>query len=492
MTLVFVMLAEITYHEENRRLTVWTSLMGLFAAGAQILLSYHFGPSQAFSGTLSVDALAQFIKLIAIILAAVSILISEKAGEIDRRVGSEYIALIFAGTLALCFIASATNLFLISACLALLFVVCFFLAGYKKQSVRSSEASIKFFVMSSVFLGLFLFGVAILFAFTHSLSLSGIHQALEASSVSPPVSTAALSGVFILLLLGLLFTIGTFPAHFWTPDVLEGAPTPASGYLAIAPRLAGFAVLIRLFFTAFSTVGGHSTQGQVLGGVDWTLPVAIVAGASMIIGSLLAYRQKSGKRLVASLAIANTGALLMGLITLDEVGVSSILYSLWIELFSILGIFFVLSLFVDALQSDELSKFRGTLMRALPESVCLLLFLFCFIGFPPFPGFIGRFALIGSVVRHQEFALAGICIFSTAVSAAAVVRLAFSLIGDSRARTSFRLGNTDHSDEFFPTALTPFRRRLFLALMAVPLLFSSIFAQALFDWAGRSLGSIFW
>jgi NADH-quinone oxidoreductase subunit N len=234
----------------------------------------------------------------------------------------------------------------------------------------------------------------------------------------------------------------------------------------------------------FAQPGTLAGQWQVLGALDWTRIVAFVSGSTMLVGALLALRQKGAKRMVGCLVVSETGFLLMGLLVLDQVGVAAILYNLVVELFALMGTFYVLAYFFDELHSDRLENLRGMLGRAVPECICLVLFLLCLIGLPPTPGFIGKFTLIGAVVRHEWHILAIVAILSMTLSTAAVAKLAYHLVGDFSGFVQ-----TGAQRSHFVSSR---QRQAFLLAMMVPMLMAGVFAEFVLDWAGKSLGFILW
>jgi len=284
---------------------------------------------------------------------------------------------------------------------------------------------------------------------------------------------------FMLSFLALSFQIGAFPMNLLIPDVLEGAPTPVSAFLSVGSRAAGFGLATRFLIVVFAQPGETQGQWKVLGPLDWTQIVSVVSGLTMLFGALLAFRQKGAKRLVGYLVVAETGFLLMGLLVLDELGIAALLFNLVIELFALMGSFYVLSFLVNELRSDRLEDLRGMLRRAVPECICLVMFLLCLVGSPPMPGFIGKFTLIGVAIRHQRLPLAMVGIIAMVISAAAVARLAYHLIGDFQKSTET------------PVAAS-LSRKTFLAALIIPLALVGVFADFVFGLAGQSLGFIFW
>ena len=475
LTLAFVVAGEITYSGEKIRLIAATALLGLSGAFIQTVISYGYGPAQLFGGVLSVDGFSLFFKLLFIALGIIAILSVSRSQEIapDRR--TEYFALILASTLAMCLVASVADMVLGFLSLLFMNVVSYFLAAYGQRSVRSTEAALKFLAFGAVSNALLLYAFAILFASTHTLNIYEIHKALILTPLSLPVMLV----VFILCFMSLSFQMGTFPMYILVPDVLEGAPTPVSAFLSVGPRAAGFAFATRFLIIVFAQPSGVPGHWRVLGEVNWTEIVSVVSGLTMLIGSLLAFRQKGAKRLVSDLVVAESGFLLMGLLVLDEVGIAALLYNLVVQLFALTGTFYVLSFFYDELRSDRLSALQGMFRKAVPECICLVIFLLCLVGSPPLPGFIGKFTLIGAAIRHQRFALAMVAIVSMVLSIAAVARLSYHLIGHFRESSGSRVVESSW-------------RKMLLASLVIPMVLVGVFANFVLGWAGQSLGFIFW
>ncbi|MCM2322533.1 MAG: hypothetical protein NDJ90_04655 [Oligoflexia bacterium] len=475
LTLAFILAEEITYHGEQSRWVNATALMGLGAALVQTLITYQHAPVQVFHQAFSVDGLSLFFKLFFIVLAALAIVAASHSRAITIAKQGEYCALVIASTLGMCLAASASDMLLAFLALQLVNILVFFIAGFGKRSVPSIEAAVKYMIFSAVGGAFFLYGLALLFSATHTLNVYEMHRAL----VSAPL--AADTGLVILMLAVLFFSfqVGAFPMYFWTPDVVEGSPTPSSGFLTLGTRAAGLVVALRFLIAVFAKPGVAPGQWQVLGEVDWTRILAFVSGATMLIGALLAVRQVGAKRLVGSLIIAETGYLLIGILVLDQVGIAAILYSMVIELFSLIGIFYILTYLIEQFGSDRLADLRGMMGRAVMECTCLVLFLMNLVGIPPMPGFIGKFTLIGAAVRHGRFSLAVVAIIAITISTVAIARLAYSLAGDLR-KTIAR-----------PVASSP-GRRIFMASLLAPLVLVGVYAEDVLKWAGKSVGFILW
>ncbi|MCC7442218.1 MAG: hypothetical protein IT285_11330 [Bdellovibrionales bacterium] len=379
----------------------------------------------------------------------------------------------------MCFAAASADFMMAFLSLQFLNLVGYFMAGYSKERSVSTEAAVKFMVFGAASSVVLLYAVAVLFSVSGTLDIYAISAAMRAQ---PPTYVTSLM-VIVLIYVSLSFYLGVFPMHLWVPDVLQGVPMPTAAFLALGLPAAGFSVLLRLFMAVFSSKG---TEAQALwpffGTGGWEEVLALASGATMLAGALLALRQSSAKRMLAGLVVSHLGLLLLGVLVLNENGIAAVLFNLTAQLFALVGVFCSLSFLYDRLGTDRLEHFGGVLYRAIPECVCLILFLACFVGFPPFPGFLGRFLLIGAAVREQWYFLAIIATLSTVIGIAAFLRLAHSLGGpipDERVQ-GFESGG----------AITG--QRMFLLLLLIPLGMMTLFAHAAIDWAHRSLQFQLW
>lgn len=194
---------------------------------------------------------------------------------------------------------------------------------------------------------------------------------------------------------------------------------------------------------------------------------------------MLALRQDSAKRMIGSLLLLNSGAVLMGLLVLDSSALAAAMYSFTVDLFAIVGIFYILTVLGKEMKSDAYVDLQGAMSRHVVECICLVIFLLSLVGVPPAPGFIAKFGLIGAAVQHHWYILAVVAVISITLSFVAVGRFIYFLIGDFKSNTGMAVA-------------IPFERRLFLSLLMFPILLVGIFAERLLTWAGMSLGFIFW
>ena len=479
-TLAMVIFAEITYHGERTRWVGATALTGLGAAFLQTLISFRVAPDQLFDRAITIDGVSLFFQTLFIVHAAMSIVSAVQTREILEDKKTEYSVLVLSATLAMSLLASASDLLMVFLCLQFLNILAFFLAGYGKESARSAEAGIKYMIFWAVSSAMILYGMAALFAATHSLNLQDIQSAL----IQTPLSKEAALAIFSLFLIGFCFQVGAFPMYLWVPDVLEGAPTPASGFLSFGLRGAGFAFGLRFFNFIFAQKAKGSEAWSVLGAVDWPQIFAWIAGITLMIGSVLAVRQKSAKRLVACLLVSQTGFFLMGMLVSTHGGAAALFYNLIVEVFAVVGVFYLLAFLRDELGSDLLVHLKGALAHSVSECIYLVLFMACLVGMPPTPGFFGKFTLIGAAAQQGWNALAFVSVISMMLSMAAVARFSYFLVGDFRQSLESR-GTA-------AVALPSRSRQTFLLCLAIPLLMITIGSQLFLNWAGKALSTILW
>ncbi len=484
MTLLGLVLSEVCYSGEKVRLFKMTALSGLGLAFVQTLVAYQLIPATLFSDAVILDGLSLFVRLFLILLAGISVLTISSSEEVPRSRSAEYVILVMGATLAASLVVSANDLVLLYVGLLVFTLMCAVLASFGKASVQSTEAGFKYLIFGSAISSFLLIAGGVLFVHAGTANLLEVHNSLMRN----PLDLGANSLVFGLFFLVVCSLLGIFPMQFWLPDVLQGAPTPVSGFVSVATRFVGFALGTRVLMMVFATQG-ESGDWQSLGSVDWSSTLTFFAGASFVLGGLLSIRQTSAKRLVAYLLMVESGYLLMGMMLLDPHGIAAGLFSLIVTLFASTGVYFVLGYFSDRLGSDEISVLRGATRVSIPAVLALVFFLVCLVGLPPLPGFIGKFTLIGSVINHQRYGLALTAIAGIAMSTVAVVRLALNLVGN-------------YSEIFRAGALTPVAAataqgrespmvergtHLLIAVLMVPLLVLAFQSDWVLKWGLRSI-----
>jgi NADH-quinone oxidoreductase subunit N len=220
----------------------------------------------------------------------------------------------------------------------------------------------------------------------------------------------------VMVAVGFGYKIAAVPFHMWSPDVYEGAPTPATAFFSVGPKAAGFAVLVRFYYTVFAAADPGAGLWRLTSAVDWPFLFAALSALTMTVGNLVAIKQSNVKRLLAYSSIAHAGYMMMGFVLLSPAGIGAILFYLVVYLFMNLGAFYVVVLVSNATRGEEISDFTGLGSRAPFAAVVFAIFLFSLTGIPPFSGFIGKVYLFAEVINRGVYWLAVVAALNSVVS----------------------------------------------------------------------------
>jgi NADH-quinone oxidoreductase subunit N len=375
------------------------SIILLIIAGVAVVL-LPAGKLAAFGGSFVVDDFARFLKVLAIGGSAAAILMSI---DYDRREGQqrfEYSVLIVLSTLGMLMLISAADLIALYLGLELMSLPLYVVAASHRNSLRSSEAGLKYFVLGALSSGMLLYGASLVYGFTGTVSFTGIaHSAAEAG-------TGLVFGL-VFLFAGFCFKVSAVPFHMWTPDVYEGAPTPVTAFFSAAPKVAGIAMFVRVAVMAFP---GIATQWQEI--------VAFVSIASMLLGSFAAIGQRNIKRLMAYSSIGHMGFALIGLAAGTAQGVQGVLVYMAIYVTMTLGVFAViLSMRRSGGMVESIDQLAG-LARTHPGMAFLMaMLLFSMAGIPPLAGFFAKFYVFVAAIKAGLYVLAVIGVLASVVGA---------------------------------------------------------------------------
>jgi NADH-quinone oxidoreductase subunit N len=305
--------------------------------------------------------------------------------------------------------AKANDLILVFLGLEILSISLYVLAGYHQRREQSREAAIKYFVLGSFSSAFFLYGIALTYGATGSTNLGAIADFLSTETVTQGV----LLGGFAFLLVGLGFKIAAVPFHMWTPDVYQGSPTPVTGFMAAAAKAAGFAALLRIFFSAFGTQR-----------LDWQPIVWVLAVLSMVVGSVLAVVQTDVKRMLAYSSISHAGYVLIGLQAATNRGIAGSLFYLLAYTFLISGSFAIVA--IVGREGDTrtgLDAYRGLARNRPGLAFAFTVFLLAQAGVPFTSGFLAKFYVIAAAVERGSYSLAVVAMLASVVAAYFYLRL---------------------------------------------------------------------
>jgi NADH-quinone oxidoreductase subunit N len=390
------------------------SLAGLVIAGGVSAAMWGGSYPALFNNMLAVDSFALFFKLLFLGIAFLVILASTDYVAKFSRFQGEYYALILLSTLGMMLMAATADLISIYIALELTSISLYVLVGFLKDQ-KSTEASLKYLLLGALASAVLLYGMALIFGFTGKTQLGEIAQAIQAMSPQTILNSPALLMGIILLIAGFGFKIAAVPFQMWVPDVYEGAPTPVTAYLSVASKAAGFAIILRVFFTAFGVPGWLS--------LHWGVIFAVLAVISMVIGNVVAIPQTNIKRMLGYSSIAQAGYLMVGLATLgfspaaDVLGQSGIIFFLVSYALTNLGAFIAVIAISNKLDSDLIADYAGMGRRAPLLALALTLCLISLIGMPPAAGFMAKFYIFSAAVQHHLLWLVIIAVINSVISA---------------------------------------------------------------------------
>jgi NADH-quinone oxidoreductase subunit N len=385
--------------EGTTRLVTTLAVVLLVVTGA-LELMLPAGKLTTFGGSFIVDDFARFLKTLAIIGSAVTLLLStEFLSDPTRRI-FEYPILVLLSTLGMMVLISAADLIMLYLGLELMSLALYVVAASNRDNAKSTEAGLKYFVLGALSSGMLLYGASLIYGFTGTVEFAGIAAA---------VTTGSIGIVFglVFLLAGLCFKVSAVPFHMWTPDVYEGAPTPVTAFFASAPKVAALAVFTRVTLTAFPGIVPQ-----------WQQILVFVAIASMALGSFAAIGQKNIKRLMAYSSIGHMGFALVGLASGTVEGAQGVLVYIAIYVAMTLGAFTViLCMKRDGQAMEQISDFAG-LSRTNPLlAFFFAMLLFSLAGIPPLAGFFAKWYVFVAAIKAGLFTLAVIGVLSSVVGA---------------------------------------------------------------------------
>ncbi len=388
----------------------WAALTGLVGA-VSLVASWllwldvdEHGPARAVADAVVVDGFAVFFMVMVSAIVVLGALMGESFLKREGIRGPEFYVLMLLSASGAIFMASANDLIIVFLGLEVLSIALYVLAGFDARRLESREAAIKYFVLGSFSSAVFLYGVALVYGATGSTNLGEIAAYL---SVAVTPFNGVLLAAVALLLVGFGFKVAAVPFHTWTPDVYQGAPSPVTGFMAAAAKAAGFAALLRVFFSTFSTLR-----------LDWQPIVWVIAVLTLVVGSVLAIVQEDIKRMLAYSSISHAGYVLIGLQAANDKGLAGALYYLLTYTFMVMGSFAVVTIIGRRGDARHgLDAYRGLASRRPGLAFTFTVLLLAQAGIPFTTGFLAKFYVIQAVVEGGSYALALIGMLSAVIAA---------------------------------------------------------------------------
>ncbi|HOW28683.1 MAG TPA: NADH-quinone oxidoreductase subunit N [Elusimicrobiota bacterium] len=390
----------------RRRIAVGFTMMALVMAGILVLKFIYENGSVL--ETAAVDGMSAFFKLLLLAGMSLSLGLANDSAEMKEISWGTFCGVWLLSTVGLMMLAASLDLILVVVSLELIGISSFILTGFLKREKRSMEAAIKIFLVGALSSALFIYGISLVYGALGSTSLA----ALAGFSFQGP-DRLCLVGGLLFVIAGLGFKLAVVPFHMWVPDTFEGAPTPVTAYLSVAPKIAALALLVRAL--PFHGAAGLSPL------------LAVLAVASMTLGNLAALRQTSVKRLLAYSSIAQMGYILLGFVAAGTLGLSSVLVYSAAYLFMNLGAFACLIAVSNESGSDRLESFDGLARRSFPLALLATVFLLSLTGIPPMLGFVAKFSVFAAAISERWFLLSVIGVLNSVVSLYYYFRIVHSM-----------------------------------------------------------------
>ncbi len=389
------------------QLTVLT--LGVLALAAALVTRQPAVPQNLFNKLIVHDAFATFFKWLFLAASALTVIISAQGKDLPSKRIGEFYALLLAITLGMFLMASSSDLLMIYLAIELVSMVSYVLAGFRKGDRKAAEAGLKYVIYGGVASGVMLFGMSLLYgllgttnvlAFAPKLQVLGSQFAVASALGGELATKLTLVVAVVFVSAGVGYKIAAVPWHMWCPDVYEGAPTPFTAFLSVGPKAAGFAVAVRLFYSAMAGPAGANGFSEAIGGIPWPAVVGVISAITMTLGNVVAIVQTNLKRLLAYSSIAHAGYTLMGLAAVSVTGMQGVMMYMLVYLVMNLGAFLVVILVAQTTGSESIFEYRGLARRQPLAAVAFGIFLFSLTGLPPFAGFAGKWYLFVAVIER--------------------------------------------------------------------------------------------
>ncbi|CAN0653163.1 NADH-quinone oxidoreductase subunit NuoN [Nitratireductor aquimarinus] len=357
---------------------------------------------RAFGGAFVSDGFARFMKILTLVGSVVTLVMSVGFAKAEKFDKFEFPVLIMLATLGMMLMISANDMIALYMGLELQSLALYVVAAINRDSARSTEAGLKYFVLGALSSGMMLYGISLVYGFTGNTGFDVI-----AATLTGAERELGLVFGLVFVLAGLAFKISAVPFHMWTPDVYEGAPTPVTAFFAAAPKMAAMALLVRVTMSAFEPIAS-----------DWQQIIIFVSIASMVLGAFAAIGQRNIKRLMAYSSIGHVGYALVGLAANSEAGVAGVAIYMLIYLAMTLGTFAViLAMRRNDANVEQIDDLAGLSTTNPMMATVMTILMFSLAGIPPLAGFWGKWFVFLPAIQAGLYPLAVIGLVASVVSA---------------------------------------------------------------------------
>jgi len=396
--------------EGSARAVSWTAVAVLIVAGILVVVySPSSGRILLFADMFQTSVYAAFVKLLVLAAAALGLILSINYNQREGIARFEFPVLILLATLGMMMMVSANDLISLYVGLELQSLALYVIAAFRRDSVKSSEAGLKYFVLGALASGMLLYGSSMVYGFAGSTNFTVLAQALTAADAT---NVGVIVGI-VFVIVGLAFKVSAFPFHMWTPDVYEGSPTPVTAFFAAAPKLAAMGLFVSVMVGPFGKLAPQ-----------WQQVVILISMGSMLLGAFAAINQNNIKRLLAYSSIGHVGYALIGLAAGTEAGYRGVLIYMAIYVAMTIGAFAaVLCMKRNGQMVETIPDLAGLSKTRPGMALVLLIMMFSMAGIPPFAGFWGKLYVFMAAIDAKLYTLAVIGVLSSVVAAYYYIRI---------------------------------------------------------------------
>ncbi|MDQ6975856.1 MAG: NADH-quinone oxidoreductase subunit NuoN [Mariprofundaceae bacterium] len=404
-----LLLGDLCVPKEKKQWVAWAAVATCIVTLIALLQIPTAPAYTTFYGYFVLDDFAAYGKVLLLAATILGIFLSMDYMKDEVNIGEYYVLMLFA-LLGMMFMVSANNFVLLYLGLELMALSLYVLVAYQRDVLRSSEAALKYFILGSLSSGMLLYGLSFIYGVTGSFMFDGIAEGLAQAGSSSNI--AVLLGMMFIIA-GLSFKVSIAPFHMWTPDTYEGAPTPVTAFMSVAPKVAGFIIFIRVLADAFPSLQQ-----------EYTSVLIVLAILTIGVGNVAAIAQRNIKRMLAYSTVGHVGFVLLGLIAATQEGYSAALVYLTIYLFMNIGVFAIVILMRrDGIQGELLDDFAGLAKVRPGYALAMGLLLFSLAGIPFLAGFWAKFAVLTAVIDAGHIWLAVYAIVFSVVGCFYYLRL---------------------------------------------------------------------
>ena len=395
ITILAALITDLFVKKSKTNMIGWVLGVGLVVVGLSVHNLSSVPPTTLFLDMIVIDPFSSFMKIVIILSTLLVIVASWVNDELEKYRKGEYFTVMGIMVMGLFLMTSSVDIIMLYISIEVVSIMSFVLAAYLKLDTRSNEAGLKYVIYGAFSSGVMLFGLSIVYGLAGSTNYFAIQDTLSSLDGS---ANPALIMALLMIFAGFGYKISSVPFHFWTPDVYEGSPSTITAYLSVAPKAAGFAMIIRFFHQVFSDSIGLTSNAIGSTDLPWPEIIGVLAVVTMTMGNLVAIQQKSIKRMLAYSSIAHAGYMMLALPVLSMEAVESVMIYLFIYVFMNLGAFFIVIFVKNKTGGESFEDFEGLGWKMPIVGAFMTLFMLSLTGLPPTAGFVGKLYIFKTLV----------------------------------------------------------------------------------------------